>query len=102
MNCDGNGTYDETRGEESRQRRRTLTAEVRAEMNVDNEGYVNMQRSGDESGEDCGDEMIRKIYIPGLLLTKFLVVSDFSLTTLRVHITCTQHVLNIKDNTVSH
>ena len=43
VNRDGNGTYDETRGEESRQRRRTLTAEVRAEMNVDNGG-----ESGDE------------------------------------------------------
>ena len=98
MNRDGNGTYDETRGDESRQRRRTLTAEVRAEMNVDNGGYVNMQRSGDESG----DEMIRKIYIPGLLLTKFLVVSDFSLTTLRVHIYMYTTCTNIKDNTVSH
>jgi hypothetical protein len=75
-----------------------LTTEVRAEMNVDNEGYVNMQRSGDESG----DEMIRKIYIPGLLLTKFLVVSDFSLTTLRVHIYMYTTCTNIKDNTVSH
>ena len=49
-----------------------------------------------------GDEMIRKIYIPGLLLTIFLVVSDFSLTTLRVHIYMYTTCTNIKDNTVSH
>ena len=46
-----------------------------AEMNVDSRGYVNIQ-AAEVRSEMTVRRLIRRIHTPGLLATKFLVVSD--------------------------
>ena len=46
-----------------------------AEMNVDSRGYVNIQ-AAEVKSEMTVRRLIRRIHTPGLLATKFLVVSD--------------------------